>query len=230
LFATKSDKNNIWRGDLSKQKVHFSAKKNRTNTAFSVSNKGWSQRTLTAARLRAWSMITTFGKDLLMDSKIALEERLRFSERLRSSLAKAGLSARPSDFARAFNARADGAAVTVHAARKWLGGEAIPTHEKVVILAVWLGVSAAWLRFGDQEADVMTDEVIPESSISTPSLALMNDILSLPETAQKTIRSIVDAFLLNYGSSADEPGVESEARHASQSARQGTGRRNGPDA
>ncbi|MFM7522905.1 MAG: hypothetical protein ACKO4M_01855, partial [Betaproteobacteria bacterium] len=39
--------------------------------------------------------------------------------------------------------------VTVHAARKWLQGESIPTQEKLRALASWLDVPADWLRFGN---------------------------------------------------------------------------------
>jgi hypothetical protein len=140
-----------------------------------------------------------------MDSKIAQDERMQFSKRLKASLIASHVSTSPSDFARAFNARADGAAVTVYAARKWLSGEAIPTHEKVVVLGTWLGVNAAWLRFGDADKSRLGEEVIPESSISTPALALMNDILSLPDPAQRTIRDIVDAFLRHYGDEREDP-------------------------
>lgn len=134
-----------------------------------------------------------------MDSNIAFQERVKFSERLRSSLHSAGLTTNPGEFTRAYNARADGAAITSHAARKWLMGESIPTHEKIMVLSVWLGVNAAWLRFGDELPHSTVDEVLPEASISTPSLALLNDIHSLPEAAQQTIREIVDAFLKHYG-------------------------------
>jgi hypothetical protein len=134
-----------------------------------------------------------------MDSNIALQERVKFSERLKSSLLAAGLTIQPGEFTRAYNARADGAAITTHAARKWLMGESIPTHEKIMVLSVWLGVNAAWLRFGDDLPQGMVDEVLPEASISTPSLALLNDIHSLPVVAQQTIREIVDAFLKHYG-------------------------------
>lgn len=140
-----------------------------------------------------------------MDSKVADDERAKFSERLKKTLIAAGLSTRSSEFARAFNARAGGAAVTVHAARKWLRGEAIPTHEKIVILGIWLGINAGWLRFGDADPDELTDDVISEASISTPTFALMKDILSLPDAAQTTIRGIVDVFLLNYGKAREEP-------------------------
>ncbi len=133
-----------------------------------------------------------------MDSKIANDERTNFSARLKQALGGVGVADSPGDFTRAYNARADGAAVSVHAARKWLGGEAIPTHEKIVILATWLGVNAAWLRFGDESMELSAQGVIPESEISTPALALTNDILSLPEREQQVVREIVDAFLKHY--------------------------------
>lgn len=133
-----------------------------------------------------------------MDSKIAQDEREHFSERLKSSLTASGLPTQPGPFARAFNARADGASITSHAARKWLGGESIPTHEKVVILSVWLGVNAAWLRFGEPDDDIFGAGVVPEASVSTPALALLNDIMSLPDAPRRIIRGIVDAFLREY--------------------------------
>lgn len=134
-----------------------------------------------------------------MDSKVASSERQSFSDRLKSALEQAGLPVSPSAFTRAFNARADGSAVSIYAARKWLTGEAIPTHEKVVIISTWLGVNPSWLRFGDPDAGGLSDEVIPEANVSTPALALINDIASLPEPAQQTIREIVDSFLKNFG-------------------------------
>jgi hypothetical protein len=133
-----------------------------------------------------------------MDNKLASDERTHFSERLRQALSGVGLGDSPGEFTRAYNARADGAAVSIHAARKWLGGEAIPTHEKIVILATWLGVSASWLRFGDDNMELSVHDVIPEAEISTPALSLTNDILSLPMREQRMVRQIVDAFLKHY--------------------------------
>ena len=125
---------------------------------------------------------------------MASDEKNYFSSRLSEALSNAGVATSPTAFARAYNARADGAAVSVYAARKWLAGEAIPTHEKIVILATWLGVNPAWLRFGDSKVELSHD-VIPEAEISTPALALVNDILSLPGREQQIVREIVDAFL-----------------------------------
>lgn len=76
-------------------------------------------------------------------------EREGFSERLQQALRNADYSPdSPTQLAREFNIRFEGRPITVHAARKWLVGEAIPTQEKLRTLAQWLGVPAEWLRFG----------------------------------------------------------------------------------
>ena len=82
----------------------------------------------------------------------SIQERLQFSERLRKSLLHADYSPdSPTQLAREFNIRFAGHSVTVHAARKWLQGESIPTQEKLRALANWLQVPADWLRFGSLE-------------------------------------------------------------------------------
>jgi transcriptional regulator with XRE-family HTH domain len=81
-------------------------------------------------------------------------ERESFSQRLQQALKNAHYSPdSPTRLAREFNIRFEGRPITVHAARKWLVGEAIPTQEKLRMIAQWLGVPAEWLRFGGvQEA------------------------------------------------------------------------------
>ncbi len=125
-----------------------------------------------------------------MESPVATSERVQFSDRLKSSLKAAGLSTRASEFVRAYNLRADGAAVTAHAVRKWLNGESIPTQEKIVIVAHWLGVHASWLRFGDAENGAV-GTVIPEAALPTTFLTLVQDVMALPEPAQDVIRQMV---------------------------------------
>ena len=80
----------------------------------------------------------------------ANQERSKFSERLQQALQSAEYSAdSPTVLAREFNLRFSGQPVTVHAARKWLQAESIPTQEKLRALASWLNVPAEWLRFGN---------------------------------------------------------------------------------
>ena len=84
-----------------------------------------------------------------MDTMNSSGERDLFSQRLQQALKGAQYSPdSPTRLAREFNLRFDGRPVTVHAARKWLVGESIPTQEKLRTMASWLGVSAEWLRFG----------------------------------------------------------------------------------
>jgi transcriptional regulator with XRE-family HTH domain len=81
-------------------------------------------------------------------------ERESFSQRLQQALKNAHYSPdSPTRLAREFNIRFEGRPITVHAARKWLVGEAIPTQEKLRMIAQWLGVPAEWLRFGGPESE-----------------------------------------------------------------------------
>lgn len=130
-----------------------------------------------------------------MDSKIAFDERINFADRLTSALKGAGQSTNPSEFTRQFNLRADGAAVTVHGARKWLRGEAIPTQERIQVLATWLGVQSAWLRYGDPENGNYAVADAPKNDPSSFDLVLLRDVKSLSPSAQGIIREIVDAFM-----------------------------------
>lgn len=76
-------------------------------------------------------------------------ERDSFSVRLCELLKKNDLDPHsPTQLARHFNVLYFGKPITVHAARKWLVGEAIPTQEKLTVLASWLGASPEYLRFG----------------------------------------------------------------------------------
>jgi 3-deoxy-D-arabino-heptulosonate 7-phosphate (DAHP) synthase class II len=85
-----------------------------------------------------------------MDKSIGKEERLKFSSRLRESLYKAGYDDKsPTKLRRAYLFIDPNANVSVHAVRKWLIGDSIPTQNKMKLLAKWLNVSAEWLRFGE---------------------------------------------------------------------------------
>lgn len=80
------------------------------------------------------------------------DERKGFRDRLQQALRHAQYpEVGPTQLAREFNTRFEGRPITVHAARKWLVGEAIPTQEKLRALAQWLGVTTEWLRFGNAQ-------------------------------------------------------------------------------
>lgn len=115
--------------------------------------------------------------------------RQEFSERLLQSLDRIGFSDSQTRLAEAFNHRSGGDTVSVHGARKWLTGGSIPTQARLVVLAKWLGVDAAWLRFGDGAT------APPESS--TPNGVLGNlhsDLDLLSESEATIVRGLVDAL------------------------------------
>lgn len=129
-----------------------------------------------------------------MNSKIAIEERIHFRDRLLLVLRRANVPVRASTVAHEFNLRADGATVTTHAVRKWLAGDSIPTHERLLILADWLGVHASWLLYGDAEnSDFPLGR--PACALRTQDLILVRDFNRLSAEGQFLIRSILDVLM-----------------------------------
>lgn len=128
-----------------------------------------------------------------MNSKNATSEREHFSNRLQMVLRNAGIPLRAAAVAREFNLRAEGATVTTHAVRKWLMGEAIPTHERMVILSGWLGVHASWLLYGDAESGAYRQVVMP--SLATEELILLRDYRRLSADGQKIMRAMLTTLL-----------------------------------
>ena len=118
------------------------------------------------------------------------QERFDFSERLKTALRAANYPTSPAAFAQQFNLRANGARVSVHAVRKWLHGEAIPTQDKIHILARWIGVSVQWLRFGENGSSAGD-----ATSFEVRDLQLLNDIRRLDEEQRGLIQSLVGLFL-----------------------------------
>lgn len=118
----------------------------------------------------------------------SLEERLAFSERLKQALSNANYSPRsPTELAREFNQRFKGQSVTVHAARKWLHGESIPTQDKLRALASWLDVPADWLRFGNENGKGKGQA----GQLSSVDLRLLNSLQQLDEPQRQLAHEIL---------------------------------------
>jgi hypothetical protein len=60
-----------------------------------------------------------------------LSEPQAFAQRLRAALTAADVPVSPTAVQRKFNALSGDAAISVHAVRKWIVGEAIPTQERI---------------------------------------------------------------------------------------------------
>ena len=121
-----------------------------------------------------------------------LTEQERFAERLNQALDAARYQhAGASRIAREFNLRFPDMAVTVHAVRKWIKGEAIPTQDKLVALAQWLGVKADWLRY---DGEVSPSELSPQQ-FSGEDLRMLRDYQRLGSERKRIVDEIVQILL-----------------------------------
>jgi transcriptional regulator with XRE-family HTH domain len=140
--------------------------------------------------------------------KIA-NERERFSLRLQQTLRNAHHSPdSPTELARDFNIRFSGRPITVHAARKWLVGEAIPTQDKMRTLADWLHVPIDWLRFGGDESG--TAAAPPSPVFKSAELKLISDLQLLDDHHQMMVREFI-RILLHANGRRGASGAMSEA-------------------
>jgi transcriptional regulator with XRE-family HTH domain len=125
-----------------------------------------------------------------------VSEREAFSQRLAKALKNAKIDVgSPTVFAREFNRRYTGKPVSIHAARKWLMGESIPTQDKLRLLAAWLGVSAEWLRFGEG-GNVSKYAVQSERAhYNSPEIELISNINLLSAEHKQVVRELVLTLL-----------------------------------
>ena len=121
-------------------------------------------------------------------------ERERFSLRLQQTLRNVHHSPdSPTELARDFNIRFAGRPITVHAARKWLVGEAIPTQDKMRTLAEWLHVPIEWLRFGGDESGEDASGAAPV--FKSAELKMISDLQLLDEHHQMMVREFIRILL-----------------------------------
>jgi transcriptional regulator with XRE-family HTH domain len=116
-------------------------------------------------------------------------EQAQYAERMTAALVARGMPASPTELQRAFNAQNPELAISVHAARKWLMGESIPTQARLRELAAVLGVSATWLRFGEDEAAVSQNK-----PLSTQEHMLIQHFRALPASQQTHVLALLQSM------------------------------------
>lgn len=147
--------------------------------------------------------------------KISLE-RANFSARLKDMLESVhGLRPSPTIVAREFNFRFVGKPITVHAARKWLVGEAIPTQDKLRSLAEWLGVSVDWLRFGGVASQTNGVARVQATASTSPQENLIRMFLALPHRERLLAQAFIE-MLGNKNRTVQANGL-SESEHTNHS-------------
>jgi hypothetical protein len=118
-----------------------------------------------------------------------------FADRLRDAMKAAGYDAKPAVLEREFNTRYWGKPMTLHGVRRWLRGETLPTHEKILVLAEWLAVSPQQLGFGDEiHRKVEQRRARWDSGIGYQDRDIFEAFLKLPVPQRKLIREIILTF------------------------------------
>jgi transcriptional regulator with XRE-family HTH domain len=121
-----------------------------------------------------------------------ISEKIAFSQRLVKALKDAKIEAgSPTVFSREFNRRYNGKSVSIHAARKWLTGESIPTQDKLRLLAMWLGVSTEWLRFGEKTAASTHQSSLNHAVYSSPDFELLHHFNMLSNEHKLVAREVI---------------------------------------
>ena len=130
-----------------------------------------------------------------------------FANRLRDAMKAAGYEPKPAVLEREFNTRYWGKPMTLHGVRRWLRGETLPTHEKLLVLAEWLGVPPQQLNFGDEiQRKVEQRRSRWDSGIGYQDRDIFEAFLKLPIPQRKLIREVILTFAKVHGAD-DKKGV-----------------------
>jgi transcriptional regulator with XRE-family HTH domain len=111
----------------------------------------------------------------------------------------AGYEARPSVLEREFNLRYWVEPMTLHGVRRWLRGEVIPPHDKIVALADWLRVTPQELGFGKEIEDrVLKVRRRWDEGVGYQERDIFEAFLKLPTPQRKLVREVIIAFSRAY--------------------------------
>lgn len=123
----------------------------------------------------------------------------QFADRLIKAMQDAGYTAKPAVLEREFNQRYWGKPMTLHGVRRWLLGETLPSQDKLLVLAEWLGIPPHVLRFGEEvTARIEARNARWDSGIGYQEREIFEAFLQLPVPARKTVREVIVAFAKAY--------------------------------
>jgi transcriptional regulator with XRE-family HTH domain len=124
-----------------------------------------------------------------------MDEKQEFASRLAAAMRDAGYEPRPKVLEVQFNVRYMGRPVTCQGVARWLRGEAIPTQDRLQVLADWLQVEPHVLRFGEQPLySIQERKKRWDAALSGPEREAIEAFINLPAEQKKIIRSVILTF------------------------------------
>lgn len=119
----------------------------------------------------------------------------QFAARLRDAMVKCGLKPEPAVLERLFNQHYFGKPMTLHGVRKWLVGESIPPHDKIIILAGMLHVPPDELGFGlEIKQRVKAQNERWHEALSYQEREIFETFIALPAPQRKIVREVILTF------------------------------------
>ena len=136
-----------------------------------------------------------------------MNEKEEFAKRLSDAMVQAGYALRPVVLEREFNTRYWGRSVTLQAVRRWLRGEAIPSQEKLQVLADWLKVEPQVLRFGEAVRNsIQQHKQRWDEGVGYQERETFDAFLKLPAPQRKLIREVILTFAKVHADTEEQPG------------------------
>lgn len=133
-----------------------------------------------------------------------MDEKIEFSQRLRDAMTRAGYSASPSVLEHEFNLRWQGRSISNQAAWGWLNNRAIPTQDKLQLLAEWLKVEPEVLRFGERVRHKVTEQRQRwDEGAGYLERETFDAFLRLPAPQRKIIREVILTFAKAHGTASN---------------------------
>ncbi len=124
-----------------------------------------------------------------------METKLEFAQRLKDAMLAAGLAPRASVLLNQFNTNYWGRSVTFQAVSRWLRGEAIPAHDKLLVLADILKTEPEVLRYGEAvRMSVQQKQKRWDDGVGYLERETFDAFLKLPAPQRKIIREVILAF------------------------------------
>jgi transcriptional regulator with XRE-family HTH domain len=125
--------------------------------------------------------------------------RQEFARRLTKAMQDAGYEPRPAVLEREFNLHYFGKPMTLHGVRRWLLGETIPTHDKIIALAEWLRIPPEQLSFGLEINEAIAERRKRwDDGIGFQEREIIEAFLSLPVPQRRVLREVIEAFVKAY--------------------------------
>lgn len=123
----------------------------------------------------------------------------QFAKMLKSAMEAKGYPAKAAFLEREFNLRYYGKPISLHGVAKWLRGETLPNHDKVLTLAKWLEIEPNELIYGFKlKKEISESKSSWQNNIGYQEHEVFEAFLNLPAPQRRIVREVILTFSQMY--------------------------------